>query len=217
LKKIILLIGNGSQFKVARSLINSDLYKISNLKINLRNDIVTEQNNVYLKYFFKKQISKKIFIFIAIGSNYHRKIISKFLDLNFKDKFSYISIISNQSNVSSNVKIGKGTIIMPGVTINTDTIIGKHCIINTNSSVDHDNRIGSFSSLGPGTNTGGNVIIGSNTHIGIGSSIKNNITIKNNVVVGGGSFVNKFCNSNSLYYGVPTKFIKKRKLKDTYL
>ena len=217
MKNKILFIGDGSQFRVAKSLIDLNLFEITKFRISLKKNIYENKNKVYLKNFFKKNKHFKIFIFIAIGFNYKRKIIADYFDINFKGKFSYKTIISKNSNIASDVKIGKGSIIMPGVTINTNTKIGKHSIINTNSSLDHDNSLGNFSSVGPGVNTGGNVKIGNYTHIGIGSSIKHGISLKSNVVIGGSSFVNKNCNVNSLYYGVPIKFIKKRKVEDEYL
>ena len=55
------------------------------------------------------------------------------------------------------------------------------------------------------------------THIGIGASINHNISIGKNVVIGGGSFINKNCKSNSIYFGVPGKFINKRNIEDSYL
>ena len=64
-------------------------------------------------------------------------------------------------------------------------------------------------STGPGVNTGGNVKINNLCQIGIGASIKDKVVIRKNTVVGGGAFVNKDCDSNSTYFGVPAKKIKK--------
>ena len=63
-------------------------------------------------------------------------------------------------------------------------------------------------STGPGVNTGGNVRINDLCQIGIGASIKDKVTIKKNTIIGGGAFVNKNCDSNSTYFGVPAKKIK---------
>ena len=65
--------------------------------------------------------------------------------------------------------------------------------------------------------TGGNVKIGELSHLSIGSTIKNNITIESNALIGGSSFVNKDCDKNSVYYGVPAKKIKSRKENEKYL
>jgi acetyltransferase EpsM len=106
---------------------------------------------------------------------------------------------------------------MSGVIINTGTLIGNHCIINTSSSIDHDNIFKNFSSCGPGVTTGGNVTVGDNSYIGIGSVIKHSIKVGSNIVVGGNAFVNKDCSNNYIYYGVPIKKIRKRKINENYL
>ena len=36
-------------------------------------------------------------------------------------------------------------------------------------------------------------------------------------MIGGGSFVNKDCEGNSLYYGVPARRVKERKPEENYL
>ena len=59
-----------------------------------------------------------------------------------------------------NVKIGDGSLVMPGCIINNDANIKEHCIINTGSILEHDNKFENFSSCGPGVITGGNVFLG---------------------------------------------------------
>ena len=153
------------------------------------------------------KIRKNTYYFIAVGSNLLRKKIYYEIKKNLK-KCKILTVVSRKSNIDQNVKIGHGTIILKGVSINSNTKVGKFCIINTNSSIDHDNFLGNFVSTGPGVNTGGNVKINDLCQIGIGASIKDKVTIKKNTIIGGGAFVNKNCDSNSTYFGVPAKKIK---------
>ena len=153
---------------------------------------------------------------IGVGLNFIRKqIVNKVSKLD-KD-FKWEKIISKNCILNGNLDIGEGSLIMSGVVINTQTKIGKHCIINTSSSIDHDNNFKDYSSSGPGVITGGNVNVGESSHIGIGAIVKNGVKIGKNSVIGGKSYVNKNCNNNSIYYGVPAKLIKKRKEKENYL
>ena len=154
-----------------------------------------------------KKMKKNSYFFIAVGSNSLRKKIYDETKKKLKS-CKILTIISKKSNIDKNVKIGQGTIILKGVSINSNTKVGKFCIINTNSSIDHDNTLGNFMSTGPGVNTGGNVRINDLCQIGIGASIKDKVTIKKNTIIGGGAFVNKNCDSNSTYFGVPAKKIK---------
>ena len=59
--------------------------------------------------------------------------------------------------------------------------------------------------------------IGENSYLGIGSIVKNGVKIGKNTVIGGNSFVNKKCLDNYLYFGVPIKQIRKRKINENYL
>ena len=53
--------------------------------------------------------------------------------------------------------------------------------------------------------------------MGIGSTVLQKIHIKKNTVIGGHSLVNKNCISNSIYFGVPAKHIRKRVETEKYL
>ena len=212
--KHLIMIGKGGHYKVVRSLIVPDEYDaISNINhLPLPSDNINfKRSTLIIDKYLKLYPNKHLFVFIAIGFNYHRKIISNFLTNIINIKFKYAKVISKNSNVSNNVKIGSGTVIMPGVSINTDSSIGSHSIINTNSSIDHDNKILNYVSLAPGVNTGGNVTIKSLTHLGIGCKIKHNIQIDSNVLVGSNSYVDKNCSSNKVFFGSPAKFIKQKK------
>lgn len=152
---------------------------------------------------------------VGVGLNYIRKkIVDNILKID--KNFKWESIISKNCILNGNVSIGNGTLVMSGSVINSQTIIGDHCIINTSSSIDHHNNFMNFSSCGPGVITGGNVTVGYSSYLGIGTVIKNGIKIGNNTVLGGNSFANKECVDNFLYYGVPIKKIKKRKIDDNY-
>ena len=61
-------------------------------------------------------------------------------------KFGFIFpiIISQEAIIDESIKIGEGTIIMPGSIINIDSSIGKNCIINTGSIIEHDCKIGNI-------------------------------------------------------------------------
>ena len=158
----------------------------------------------------KSIVDKNTFGVIGVGENSIRKKIVKDVEKVIKN-FSWAKIVSKNAIISKNVKIGDGSVIIPGSVINNGTKIGKHCIINTRSSVGHDCFFSDFSSCGPGSTIGGGCRIGKCSYIGIGSTINHKIKIKENTVIGAHSFVNKNCEKNSLYFGVPAKKIKRKK------
>ena len=150
----------------------------------------------------KKKISEVI---IAIGNNKVREKNYKALNKIFK----FATLIHTKSHCAYGVKIGDGTVVMPGSLINTDSNIGRNCIINSNTSIDHDCVIGDHSHICPGVVLAGNVKIGKNCWIGLGTKIIQNCNIGDNVFVAAGAVVTKDIKSNSFVKGIPAKYGKK--------
>ena len=157
----------------------------------------------------KNLINSKIKIsevIIAIGDNQIRK---KNFDL-LKKKFKFAKLIHPKSYYACGVKLGAGSVVMPGSLINTDSKIGYNCIINSKSSIDHDCLIGDHTHICPGVVLGGNVTIGKSCWIGLGAKIINNCIIGDNVFIAAGAVVTKNIKSNSFVKGIPAKYAKKR-------
>lgn len=153
---------------------------------------------------------------IAIGDNFKRSNVEKKIK-QLRNEFKFINCIHPNSNIAFNVVMGEGNVVMAGATINTSSEIGNHCIFNTNCSIDHDNKIANFASIAPNAVTGGNVEVGKFSAIGIGATVKHNISIGYNCIIGANSLVNKDAKSNSVYYGMPAKFIRNHELGKKYL
>lgn len=121
---------------------------------------------------------------------------------------NYTNIIAKNVILPYTIYIGYGCTINYGVTLAPFTKIGNFVTINRNSSIGHHNEISDFVTISPGVNIAGHCKIGKNTLIGIGANIINNINIGENVIIGAGSLVTKDIPSNTIYYGVPAKFIR---------
>lgn len=178
--------------------------------------LIAKINNKRFKIIDLQTIKKKFYGVIGIGDNYLRHKKSLLFSKKYKN-LRWGKIISKQSIVSKTSSIGSGSVILGNSFLGAGSKIKKHCIINSSSSIDHDNIFNDFSSTGPGVITGGNVKINKFSHLGIGCVVKNNIIIGENTICGGKSFINKNCRKNSIYFGVPSKFIKSRKLGSKYL
>ena len=153
---------------------------------------------------------------VGIGDNFIRsKVVRAIQEL--APNFQFINCIHKSAKVSNHLTIGMGNVVMPGATINASSVISNHCILNTNSSLDHDCIMSNFSSLGPNSAVGGNCNIGEFSKIGIGASVFHGIRVDRNCIIGGGSLVNKHTEPDSVYYGVPARFITTRELGDRYL
>ena len=151
-------------------------------------------------------ISENSFI-ISIGSNEIRKKIAQKLDVNFT------SLIHPQSHISKRTSIGKGTVVMAGVSVNSSTQIGKHVILNTNSSVDHDCIIENFVHISPNAALAGSVQVGEGSHIGIGASVIQGINIGKWCTIGAGAVILKDIPDFATVVGNPGRIIKYAKEK----
>lgn len=153
---------------------------------------------------------------VAIGDNFTRRKVVKEI-LNILPNFQFVNAIHPSVIKGKNVRIGHGSLLMPGVILNNNSKVGDHCILLTRSSLDHDSTLGNFSSLSPGVTTGGRVNIGKCSAIGIGANILHCKTIGNHCVIGGGALINKNVHDGSVAYGVPARIVKKRKKSEKYL
>ncbi len=224
MKKKIVIFGSGVHAKVIfHSIINNDRFKFLGFVDH------KDKNKTIIKF---KGVSYKIIDLlknldvikkfknlsgiIGVGSNFERSNLYKLVQKK-KIKINWETIIFKGTNISNNVNIGEGSVIMANSTLNNNVTIESHVIINTGSIIEHDNFFGKFSSTGPGVTTGGNVEVGDLSHLGIGSTILNGKKIGSNTVIGGGSLINKNCKSYSVYFGVPAKIRGRRKYNKKYL
>ena len=202
MKKKRIIFGAGNHAKMISSIFKNQFKTIGFIVTNKNKNKKLNRIKIYEydKKIIKKFLNlKNCYFFIGIGDNKVRKKILKIL-IDEKIKLNWAKLISKRSIIAANVKIGDGSLVMPGCIINNDANIKEHCIINTGSILEHDNKFENFSSCGPGVITGGNVFLGETSHIGIGSIVRERIIINKNIFIGGSSFVNKNLKSAGLYF-----------------
>ena len=103
--------------------------------------------------------------------------------------FTFPSIQSKYSIVSSNASIGNGTTIGHGAIINAGSKIGRNCIINTNALIEHDCIIHNHVHISTGVIVNGGCEIGLGSFIGSGSIIREGVKIPSNTVISAGKTI----------------------------
>lgn len=149
-------------------------------------------------------MDKKVAVAIGIAfPKAKRKVFEKVKD-NGND---FPSFVSRNAWLSNTVRVGKGVILYPGVSINYQTTVHDFVIMNMNCAIGHDCTIGSFSALAPGVNLGGFTILEEGVDMGIGSATKQNIVVGKDAIVGGQAMLVKNVPAGSKVAGIPAKEI----------
>ena len=116
-------------------------------------------------------------VFVAIGDNKARQLISEML---IKSGFDFFNVIHSKSNIEPSVKIGKGNFFSSFSYVGTSSIIGDGNIIFPGVSITHHNKIGNYNFISPNSSIGGYTKLGDNCKVGMNCVIKPYLEIKSN-------------------------------------
>lgn len=119
------------------------------------------------------------------------------------------SAIDYNTHLDVTCEIGRGSQIMPGVTVYKFTKIGDYCIINTNASVDHECVVGDGVHIMGSAAVAGRVCIGKFATIGTNATVLPDISLGEGCFVGAGTVVTRDVKPYEVVTGIPA-----RKLRD---
>lgn len=123
-------------------------------------------------------------------------------------KTLYFTYIHPSVHIMDNIiEIGEGAFIGANSILTTNITIGKHTILNRGNHIGHDCVVGDYLSMMPGSIISGNVNVGDKVYIGSNSTIKEKISICNDVVIGMSSCAVKNITESGIYVGTPCKKI----------
>ncbi|MBC7915271.1 MAG: acetyltransferase [Pyrinomonadaceae bacterium] len=118
------------------------------------------------------------------------------------------TIISPKAYVSKYAQIGKGTIVMHGVTVNASADVGANCILNTGCGIEHDAIIKDHTHISTHAVVNGGCVVGNEVFLGSNATVSGYIRVGNNIVIGSGSVVLKNIDESGTYAGNPVKKIR---------
>jgi len=118
-------------------------------------------------------------------------------------KTQYFTFIHPSVLLMGNVEIGEGSFIGANSILTTDIKLGKHSILNRGNHIGHDSIIGDYFSAMPGAIVSGNVTIYDCVYLGTNSSIKEKLTIVSGCTIGLNSGVVKDLKYSGTYGGTP--------------
>lgn len=153
----------------------------------------------------EEDIKGKNFI-VAIGDNEVRyNLMTKI------NKLGGITpaLIHPSAIISPSAKIGKGVYIQANAYIWTKVIIDDFCIISPNVVIAHHTYVGKACLISTLTGVGASIKIEDKVFIGMGCTIVTGMhVVGGNSIIGAGAVVLKDTERNSIYAGIPAKFIR---------
>jgi sugar O-acyltransferase (sialic acid O-acetyltransferase NeuD family) len=154
----------------------------------------------------KKVLSSDANFILGTGDSFLRETLYTRAELLGGNPFSVVAASAIIGKY--NVKINQGCNIMTFAFISSNVQLGKGTLVNSRVNVHHDVIIGNFCELCPSSVILGNVRIGNNVLVGSGAIILPGIQIGNNAVIGAGSLVTKDVESFNVVKGIPAKNVK---------
>jgi len=107
--------------------------------------------------------------------------------------------------LDDNIEIEEGSFIGAYSILTTNIKLGKHSLLNRANHIGHDTIIGDYFSAMPGAIVSGNVRIYDCVYMGTNSSIKEKLSIYSLSTIGMNSCVVKDINEPGVYVGTPAK------------
>ena len=144
---------------------------------------------------------------IAVGNNDVRRQLAGLIT---GKGLSLISVIHPSAVVAPSVRIGAGTLVLPGSILNADACIGDNVIINTGAIVEHDCEVGDHVHIGPHATLCGGVRIGASTLVGAGATVLAGVRIGAGVTIGAGSTVLLDIPDGATAVGSPCRVLKNK-------
>lgn len=201
MKKRLIIIGAGGHGRVVRDIARSNGYKRIFFLDDERKDDVETLGAISD---FTKYLNTHVF-FVAIGDSRARERITSLIT---ESGGRIVTLIHPCATVSSDAKIGIGTVVMAGAVIGAGSTVGDSAIINTNSAVDHDCVIRDFSHVSVGASLGGCVTLERHVWVGAGATLINNVDVCEGCLIGAGAVVIRDIDERGTYVGVPARLMR---------
>ena len=148
---------------------------------------------------------KEYLMMVAVADSHDRKAI---VDKLPKETKYFTFIHPSVQIMDDNIEIGEGSFIGANSILTTNIKLGKHTLLNRGNHIGHDCFIDDYFSAMPNAVVGGNVWIDNKVYLGSCSNIKEKIKIIANTIIGMNAAVVKNITESGTYVGIPAKKIK---------
>lgn len=101
----------------------------------------------------------------------------------------FLTFVHPRATVGGNVRLGRGTILCPGVIVTCDVSLGDFVMLNVNTTVGHDAKVGHYTTANSHVDITGFCTVGEGVLFGSHAHLIPHTKVGDNAVVGAGACV----------------------------
>jgi sugar O-acyltransferase (sialic acid O-acetyltransferase NeuD family) len=119
--------------------------------------------------------------------------------------FELPALVHPRADVGSGCRLEEAVVVSSGCVVTTDVRLGAGTLLNQRSGIGHDSVLGRCCVVNPGANVSGHVTLGDRVLVGSGATVLQGLTIGSDAVVGAGAVVTHDVPSGATVVGVPAR------------
>lgn len=117
----------------------------------------------------------------------------------------FVSLIHPSVIMGQNVKLGRGVVLCPRVTVTCDIEIGDMTMLNCHTSVGHDAKLGAWTTVSAHCDLTGSTRVGDGSFLGSGVRVLPTKRVGDQATVGAGSVVIRHVADGARVFGIPAR------------
>lgn len=117
----------------------------------------------------------------------------------------FLTFVHPSVLLGPHVRLGKGVVLCPRVTLTTQVAVGDFVVVNCHSSAGHDVRMGAWSTISGHCDLTGHVRLGERVFVGSGARVLPGKSVGDGAVVGAGSVVLRNVPDKARVFGNPAR------------